>query len=88
MSFFTLTGGALNGLLLGGLYAITALGFSMIFGVMGLMNVVHGELLVLGAYLCFFISRALGIDPFLATENRAWRVYLYGQSNQNKQWKA
>jgi len=67
VSLFTLTGGALNGLLLGGLYAITALGFSMIFGVMGLMNVVHGELLVLGAYLCFFISRALGIDPFLAT---------------------
>ncbi len=67
MSFFTFTGGVLNGLLLGGLYAITALGFSMIFGVMGLMNVVHGELLVLGAYLCFFISRALGIDPFLAT---------------------
>jgi branched-chain amino acid transport system permease protein len=67
VSFFTFSGGVLNGLLLGGLYAITALGFSMIFGVMGLMNVVHGELLVLGAYLCFFISRALGIDPFLAT---------------------
>ncbi len=67
MSFFTLSAGALNGLLLGGLYAITALGFSMIFGVMGLMNVVHGELLVLGAYLCLFVSRALGIDPFLAT---------------------
>ncbi|HUJ68162.1 MAG TPA: branched-chain amino acid ABC transporter permease [Syntrophorhabdales bacterium] len=67
MSFFTFSGGALNGLLLGGLYAITALEFSMIFGVMGLMNVVHGELLILGAYLCFFISRALGIDPFLAT---------------------
>lgn len=67
MSFFTLSAGALNGLLLGGLYAITALGFSMIFGVMGLMNVVHGELLVLGAYLCLFISTALGIDPFLST---------------------
>ena len=67
MSLFTFSGGALNGLLLGGLYAITALGFSMIFGVMGLMNMVHGELLILGAYLCFFISRALGIDPFLAT---------------------
>jgi branched-chain amino acid transport system permease protein len=67
VSFFILTAGALNGLLLGGLYAITALGFSLIFGVMGLMNVVHGELLVLGAYLCFFISRALGIDPFLST---------------------
>jgi branched-chain amino acid transport system permease protein len=67
VSLFILTAGALNGLLLGGLYAITALGFSLIFGVMGLMNVVHGELLVLGAYLCFFISRALGIDPFLST---------------------
>jgi branched-chain amino acid transport system permease protein len=67
VSFSTLSAGALNGLLLGGLYAITALGFSMIFGVMGLMNVVHGELLVLGAYLCLFISRALGIDPLLAT---------------------
>jgi branched-chain amino acid transport system permease protein len=67
VSFFTLSAGMLNGLLLGGLYAITALGFSMIFGVMGLMNVVHGELLILGAYLCFFISGALGIDPFLST---------------------
>ena len=67
MSFFTLSAGALNGLLLGGLYAVCALGFSLIFGVMGLMNVVHGELLVLGAYLCFFISRALGVDPFIAT---------------------
>lgn len=67
VSFFTLTGGVVNGLLLGGLYATTALGFSMIFGVMGLMNVVHGELLVLGAYLSFFITRSLGIDPLLAT---------------------
>lgn len=67
MSFFTLSAGTLNGLLLGGLYAITALGFSLIFGVMGLMNVVHGDLLILGAYLCLFISSALGVDPFLAT---------------------
>ena len=34
---------------------------------MGLMNVVHGDLLILGAYLCLFISSALGVDPFLAT---------------------
>lgn len=78
MSFFTLTGGILNGLLIGGLYAIVALGFSMIFGVMGLMNVVHGELLVLGAYLCFFISRALGIDPFLATLIVAVILFVVG----------
>ncbi len=78
MSFFTFSAGAVNGLLLGGLYAITALGFSMIFGVMGLMNVVHGEILVLGAYLCFFISRALGIDPFLATLIVAAVLFIVG----------
>ncbi|MGD0915683.1 MAG: branched-chain amino acid ABC transporter permease [Thermodesulfobacteriota bacterium] len=78
MSFFTLSAGALNGLLLGGLYAVTALGFSMIFGVMGLMNVVHGELLVLGAYLCLFISRALGVDPFLSTLIVAVLLFVLG----------
>ena len=82
MSFFTLTGGALNGLLLCGLYAITALGFSMIFGVMGLMNVVHGELLVLGAYLCLFISTALGIDPFAATLAVAVLLFALGYALQ------
>jgi len=82
VSFFTLTGGALNGLLLGGLYAITALGFSMIFGVMGLMNVVHGELLVLGAYLCLFISTALGIDPFAATLAVAVLLFALGYALQ------
>jgi branched-chain amino acid transport system permease protein len=50
----------------------------MIFGVMGLMNVVHGELLVLAAYLCFFISRALGIDPFLATLVVAMILFAVG----------
>jgi len=64
---FTLSAGALNGFILGGLYAITALGLSMVFGVMRLVNVVHGELLVLGAYLSLFISTGLGVDPFLAT---------------------
>ena len=57
----------MNGFILGGLYAITALGLSMVFGVMRLVNVVHGELLVLGAYLSLFISTGLGVDPFLAT---------------------
>jgi len=78
LSFFTLTAGALNGVLLGGLYAVCALGFSLIFGVMGLMNVVHGELLVLGAYLSFFVSGALGIDPFIATVGVAAALFALG----------
>ena len=78
MTFFTFTAGALNGLFLGGLYAITALGLSMVFGVMRLVNVVHGELLVLGAYFSFFISRALGLDPLLTTVIVAPILFLIG----------
>ncbi|MBW1805636.1 MAG: branched-chain amino acid ABC transporter permease [Deltaproteobacteria bacterium] len=82
MTFFTFTAGALNGLFLGGLYAITALGLSMVFGVMRLVNVVHGELLVLGAYFSFFISTGLGIDPLLTTLIVAPILFLLGYSIQ------
>jgi len=67
MTFSTLFAGAVNGLVLGGLYAITALGLSMVFGVMRLVNIAHGELLILAAYLNFVIASALGFDPFIAT---------------------
>lgn len=82
MTFFTLSAGAYNGLFLGGLYAITALGLSMVFGVMRLVNVVHGELLVLGAYFSFFISRGLGLDPLLTTVIVAPILFLIGYSVQ------
>lgn len=61
-----LISGGINGLLLGGLYAIVALELSMVFGVMRLVNVTHGEWLILAAYLTFAITGALGIDPFVA----------------------
>lgn len=67
MTFSTLTAGTINGLLLGGLYAIAALGLSMVFGVMRLVNIAHGELLILVAYLNFVIASALGLDPFITT---------------------
>ncbi len=82
MTFFTLSAGAYNGLFLGGLYAITALGLSMVFGVMRLVNIVHGELLVLGAYFSFFISRGLGLDPLLTTVIVAPILFLIGYSIQ------
>jgi branched-chain amino acid transport system permease protein len=55
-----------TGALLGGLFAITALGLSLVFGVMRLINLVHGELLVLGAYLALELDRTIGLDPLLA----------------------
>jgi branched-chain amino acid transport system permease protein len=55
----------LSGVLLGGLFAITALGLSLVFGVMRLVNIVHGELIVLGAYIALELTRHGGLDPLL-----------------------
>ena len=55
-----------TGLLLGGFFTVTALGLSLIFGVMRLINLVHGELLVLGAYLSLELGRHAGLEPLLS----------------------
>lgn len=65
-----------TGLLLGGLFTVTALGLSLVFGVMRLINLVHGELLVLGAYLSLELSRHYGIDPLLGLLIVAPAVFL------------
>jgi branched-chain amino acid transport system permease protein len=57
---------ASSGLLLGGLYALSALGLSLVLGVMRLVNLVHGELVVLGSYLAFVVLDTTGVDPLLA----------------------
>jgi branched-chain amino acid transport system permease protein len=54
------------GIMLGGLYVVIALGLSLVFGVMRLINLAHGDLLILGAYLSYTIWSALGLDPILS----------------------
>lgn len=55
-----------QGVLLGGLYALFAAGLSLIFGVMRLVNIAHGDLIILAAYLGLSTTVMLGIHPFLA----------------------
>ena len=52
------------GLLIGGLYGLAAAGLSLVFGVMRVLNVAHGELIMLGGYGAFWLATLLGIDPF------------------------
>ncbi|HEX9588339.1 MAG TPA: branched-chain amino acid ABC transporter permease [Bradyrhizobium sp.] len=52
-----------QGVLTGGLYAMFAAGLSLIFGVMRLVNIAHGDLIVLAAYLALVTTTTLGIDP-------------------------
>jgi branched-chain amino acid transport system permease protein len=54
------------GILLGGLYAMIALGLSMVFGVMRLINLAHGDLVILGSYLSFALWSTLGLDPIVS----------------------
>ena len=55
-----------QGTLLGGLYALFAAGLSLIFGVMRLVNIAHGDLIVLAAYLGLSTTTMLGVHPFVA----------------------
>jgi len=56
----------ITGLGIGGLFAVVALGLSLVFGVMRLMNLAHGEFIVLGAYLVYFLGHWIGLDPLVA----------------------
>jgi branched-chain amino acid transport system permease protein len=56
----------IKGILLGGLYVVIALGLSLVFGVMKLINVAHGDLVILGSYLAWSAMTYLGMDPFLS----------------------
>ena len=53
------------GLVIGIIYSLLALGLNIIFGVMKVVNFAHGEIMIIGAYLTFYVSSLLKVDPFL-----------------------
>ncbi|MDR2295827.1 MAG: branched-chain amino acid ABC transporter permease [Clostridiales Family XIII bacterium] len=56
----------IQGLLLGGLYAAVGIGMSMIFGIVRITNLAHGDFLILAAFISLFVMNALGCNPFLS----------------------
>lgn len=56
----------IQGSLLGGFYALFAIGLSMSFGIMRLVNIAHGDLIVLSAYVALVVTEATGLDPFVS----------------------
>jgi len=55
-----------SGALVGALYGLATLGLSLVFGVLRILNVAHGELLMLGGYASFWIFRELSLDPYVS----------------------
>jgi branched-chain amino acid transport system permease protein len=72
----------IQGVLLGGLYALFAAGLSLMFGVMRLVNLAHGDLIVLAAFVILAIMAALGVNPFVAVTIAAPLLFGFGYALQ------
>jgi branched-chain amino acid transport system permease protein len=56
----------INGLLIGGIYALVSIGVTLIFGVVKIVNFAQGEFVMIGMYISFFLSTKLGVDPIVS----------------------
>ena len=68
----------IQGILLGGIYGLIAVGLSLIFGVMGVINFAHGQMMVMGMYVSYWILVIFGLDPYLSLVLVAAAVFLLG----------
>src|SRR5471032_2694841 len=68
----------LNGLMTGAVYALVALGLTLIYGVLHIINFAHGALLMLALYGVYFLDALLGIDPYLAIPIMAPAMFVLG----------
>jgi branched-chain amino acid transport system permease protein len=73
-----------NGVLLGGLYALMALGLALVWGVLNIVNLAHGAFIMLGAYACYYLFSLAHIDPFAAIPFAA--VLLFGVGYALQRW--
>src|ERR1700726_4164467 len=62
----TVAQAVVNGLLLGGIYALVSIGVTLIFGVVKIVNFAQGEFVMIGMYISFFLATTFGIDPLVS----------------------
>jgi branched-chain amino acid transport system permease protein len=67
-----------NGILLGGLYGLMALGMGLVWGVLNIVNLAHGAFIMMGGYAVYFLFTLAGIDPFLALPIAMVGMFLFG----------
>jgi branched-chain amino acid transport system permease protein len=74
--------GLLNGLLFGGVYSLMAVGLTLIFGVMRVVNFAHGDMMVWGMYLALLLATRVGVDPYLSFVVCAAALFALGVAMQ------
>ncbi len=78
MDFWTVANAAVSGLLIGLVYGLSALGLSVIFGVIRIVNFAHGEIMVMGMFFALVMFRWLGLDPLLSVPLAAALMFVFG----------
>src|SRR2546423_2462157 len=68
----------ISGILIGGVYALIGIGLTMIFGVMRIINFAHGDILMVGMYVTFFLFTLLHVDPFVSILITGPLLFLFG----------
>lgn len=68
----------ISGLLIGGVYALIAIGLTLIFGVMRIVNFAHGEFVMLAMFISYWLVTSTGMSPFLALPITAVALFLFG----------
>jgi branched-chain amino acid transport system permease protein len=74
----TIAQAVINGLLIGGIYALVSIGVTLIFGVVKIVNFAQGEFVMIGMYISFFLFTQLGIDPIVSLFVSMPALFLVG----------
>lgn len=78
VSLDTVLQALVNGFVMGGIYALVAIGLTLVFGVMRIINIAHGEFIMVGMYLTYALHAATGIDPYLSLFVTIPAMFLFG----------
>jgi len=78
MESLQLTQGVVNALLLSGTLALVAIGFSIVWGILNIINLAHGAFLMVGAYITYWLFTLYGIDPFLSLPISMGLMFVVG----------
>ena len=78
LSFPLLAQAFASGVMLGGVFALIAIGLTLIWGVMGVINFAHGEFLMVGMYVAYFLAAKAGLDPYLTILVTVPALFLIG----------